>query len=373
MEFVAKTIQGLEEALAKELNQLGADEVTIVKRAVKFTGDFDLLYRANYYCRTAIRILYKIDQAKIHSFQDLYDAILKIPWTDYFGLQNTISVDAVSNSRFFKNSMYVALKTKDAIVDNFRNRYKKRPDIDTLKPDVRIHVFINDRDLTVYLDSSGDALFKRNYRLGTTSASLNEVLAAGIISFMDIQDQDAILDPMCGAGTFLSEAYMQVNEIPAQVKRRHFCFNNWRDRDEDAWITILNAHKGPKPKTKKVHISGSDVDPDAVITAKENLQQLDSKNKIVIKQADFFDLKNEEEKSYHIIMNPPYDKRMPLQDSIKFYKEIGDHVKTYYKNSTAYIFSGNLEALKLFGLKPSKKVNLFNGPIPSKLQIYNLY
>lgn len=373
MEFVATTFQGLEDILEQEIRDLGGLEVTKVKRAVTYKGDLALLYRSNYQLRTALRILYKLDQFKVHSYSDLYDVIHKMPWSDHLDLSQTFSINAVTSSPFFKHSQYVTQKAKDAIVDQFRNKYGRRPDVDVKNQDILIHLYINGRNLSVYLDSSGAPLFKRNYRTSTVEAPLNEVLVAGILSLMDLQKGNKLWDPMCGSGTFLTEAYLMSENIPPQICRNKFAFLNWRDADKKLWLEIKNQAKDQNTESLNLEIKGSDIDPDAVSITKENVSNIpNALSTISLNKADFFSSEIDGE-NLKIVMNPPYDKRLELDDAIAFYKRIGDQLKTHCKGCEAYIFSGHLQALKLLGLKPDKKISLFNGPIESKLHKYSIY
>lgn len=373
MKIIAKTFQGLEAALAEEVRGLGVSNVQIGKRAVFYEGDQELLYRSNYLLRTAVRILVEINYFKIHSFDDLYHKIYHIDWPSIFQLRDTFAVDAVTNSQFFKHSKYAALKTKDGIVDRFRSKYQRRPDVDTKNPTVRIHIHINERDATLALDSSGDPLFRRGYRVKGGDAPLNEVLAAGILKLAGWDLKQDFLDPMCGSGTFPIEAMMMAAQVSPQVMRKNFGFRNWADYNHKLWMDVIRKDKAQWKLDQLKTIEGKDHSDLAIDRAIEALDGMRLSSTINFNIADFFSPQESNSDGKFIIMNPPYNKRLELDDEVAFYQKIGDTLKQNYQNSEAWIFSGALEGIKHVGLKPTKKIHLLNGSLESKLHQFSIY
>jgi len=369
--YTAKTVAGMEEVLQGELAILGAMNTKILKRAVSFEGDKAMLYRANYCCRTALRILKPILVFPIVKQEDLYDNINKIPWEDYIGNENSIAVDAVNATSVFTNSQYVALKTKDAVVDRFREKTGSRPSVDLDNPDLRINIHLYKEICTVSLDSSGSSLHKRGYRHVTGPAPLNEVLAAGLIQLSGWDKTVPLYDPMCGSGTILIEANMFARNIPSGYFRPVFGFERWIDFDEALW-TRIKDEENAKILDKGVEIYGSDIASRAIATATENVGFTRFQKQIHLEVAAF---ENTVPKgpTGMIICNPPYDERLQIDDIIAFYKSIGDVLKKKYTGFEAWIISSDLRALKFIGLHPSKKIQVFNGPLECKFVRFSLY
>lgn len=369
--YTAKTVAGMEEVLQGELAILGAMNTKILKRAVSFEGDKAMLYRANYCCRTALRILKPILVFPIVKQEDLYDNINKIPWEDYIGNENSIAVDAVNATSVFTNSQYVALKTKDAVVDRFREKTGSRPSVDLDNPDLRINIHLYKETCTVSLDSSGSSLHKRGYRHVTGPAPLNEVLAAGLIQLSGWDKTVPLYDPMCGSGTILIEANMFARNIPSGYFRPVFGFERWIDFDEALW-TKIKDEENAKILDKGVEIYGSDITSRAIATAAENVGFTRFQKQIHLEVAAF---ENTVPKgpTGMIICNPPYDERLQIDDIIAFYKSIGDVLKKKYTGFEAWIISSDLRALKFIGLHPSKKIQVFNGPLECKFVRFSLY
>lgn len=371
MKIVAKTFQGLEEVLAQELHNLGIQKTEIVKRAVLFQTNQEGMYRANYLLRSALRLLISIDEFSVNNEDQLYNSIQSINWSKYLNVNRTFAIDTVVNSSVFRHSKYVAFKTKDAIVDQFRKKTGRRPSIDVDNPDLRINVLINDTNLKLSLDSSGESLHKRNYRIKTVKAPINEVLAAGLILLSGWDRQKSFWDPMCGSGTLPIEAFMIAQNKPAQFFRRDFGFTSWRNFDHELWDKIRKTENQKLSETlPSIHCS--DIDKYAIAATEKNFNRFRPGRKLRVSQKDFFDTSLQDE-PYHIIMNPPYDNRLELDDDVEFYKNIGDTLKQKYPGSEAWIFSGNVEAIKHVGLKPSRRIHLYNGPIPSKYHKFDLH
>lgn len=369
--MVAKTFFGFEEVLAKELNQLGAQKVEPGVRMVSFYGDKGFMYKANLALRTALKILKPIATFKVYNDQSLYKGVQSIDWSKVFRVNQTFVVDVTLNSEHFNHSLFVALKTKDAIVDQFRDAVGKRPDIDKDYPDVRINIHIQNDICTVSLDTSGASLHHRGYRTATNLAPINEVLAAGILLMSGWDGNSHFLDPMCGSGTFLAEAAMIACNIPANINRKEFAFEKWSDWDNDLFEKVETSLLN---KTREFHytIKGFDKAPSAVMKAKSNIKNANLDDYIQIEEANFFDTEKETEGTLHMVFNPPYGERLDI-DLERFYREIGDTLKQSYPGTNSWFITGNIEALKFVGLKPSRKIKLFNGKLESRLVKYEMY
>lgn len=369
--MVAKTLFGFEEILAKELKKLGAQKVKEGVRNVSFYGDLGFMYKANLALRTAIKILKPIDSFRVMGEDDLYDQIKRMGWEDYMEVEGTLAVDATIHSEAFTNSLYVAQKTKDAIVDRFREKFGKRPDVDLSSPDIRINIHIDRERCTVSLDSSGESLHKRGYKLSTNIAPINEVLAAGLVLLSDWDQKSNFLDPMCGSGTLLIEATMIACNIPPNIKREEFAFEKWKDWDPEMFDLIRNSLIN-KIKDFPRKIMGYDKAPSAVDKARENIKNAELEDYITIEQKDFFKTKKTIEGPLYLLFNPPYGERLEI-DVEWFYKEIGDTLKQGYPGTIAWFITSNLEGLKYVGLRPSRKIHLFNAKLESRLVKYEMY
>jgi putative N6-adenine-specific DNA methylase len=369
--YTAKTVAGMEEILQGELKNLGATNTQILKRAVSFEGDKALLYRANYCCRTALRILKPILVFPITKQEDLYENINKIPWEDYIGNEHSIAVDAVNATSVFTNSQYIALKTKDAVVDRFREKTGARPSVDLDNPDLRINLHIYKETCTVSLDSSGSSLHKRGYRHVTGPAPLNEVLAAGMIQLSGWDKTVPMYDPMCGSGTLLIEANMFARNIPSGYFRPVFGFEKWIDFEPEIWHKV-KEEEDEKIRDTNVMIYGSDISSRAIANANENVGFTRFRDQIKLEIAAFENTLPKGPAGM-IICNPPYDERMQVDDIIAFYKSIGDVLKKKYTGFEAWIISSDLRALKFIGLHPSKKITVFNGPLECRFVRFTLY
>ena len=370
--MVGKTLFGMEELLAQELRHLGASAIEIGIRNVSFEGDLGFMYKANLCCRTAIKILKPITAFNIFTEEDLYKKIYEMPWENYMEVNGSLAVNATVFSDVFTHSQYIALKTKDAIVDRFRDREGVRPDVDLDHPTLRINIHIDRNICTVSLDSSGESLHKRGYKVESTLAPINEVLAAGIIMLSGWSGQCDFLDPMCGGGTILTEAAMIACNIPPNLNRDEFGFETWPDFDVDLYEKIEEA------ALKKVRdfphkIYGFDNDPVAIQKAKENIKSANLQEFIEVKQQDFFESEKESDKPLFIVFNPPYDERISVSDVENFYSSIGNTLKRGYPGTQAWMVTSNMEALKFVGLHPSKKIKLFNGKLEAKLVRYEMY
>lgn len=369
--MVAKTFFGFEEILANELIKLGAQRVEQGTRMVSFYGDKGFMYKANLALRTPLKILKPIKQFKVFNENSLYKGVQSIDWTDYISVHQSFMIDATIFSEQFNHSQFVALKSKDAIVDQFKEKYNARPNIDKEHPDLKINIHIQQDLCTVSLDTSGASLHHRGYRTATNIAPINEVLAAGILLLSGWKGQSNFLDPMCGSGTFLVEAAMIACNIPPNINRKEFAFEKWRDWDADLFDKVEES------LLKKIvdfpyDIVGYDKAPSAVAKAKDNARNANLDDYISVQQQNFFETEKQGDEPLHIVFNPPYGERLDI-DLERFYREIGDTLKQSYPGTNAWFITGNLEALKFVGLKPSRKIKLFNGKLESRLVKYEMY
>jgi putative N6-adenine-specific DNA methylase len=368
-----KTLPGLEKILSREIKKLGGRNVVEVKRGAEATGDLGFVYKANLWLRTALRILVQLKRFQVRDEDHLYKVINKIPWEEYFDVNKTIAVDATVFSDRFKNSLYIAQLTKDAIVDRFRDQTGKRPSVQLREPEIRIDIHIQRHFCTVSLDSSGDSLHKRKYRNEVDTAPLSEVLAAGILSLMEFDGSENLIDPMCGSGTFLIEGALKAANIPPNVFRDYYAFKNWKNYDQELYDLIFTTSL-EKEENTEVKFFGFDIDPLVVAKAKRNSKQALMDEVIKIQKADFTNWN----KGDHIpdkgvlIMNPPYDIKMEANIP-ELYREIGNTLKRHFSGYTAWIFTGSEEGVKSIGLKASKKYLLKNGSLDAWLLRYDLY
>ncbi|WP_445737881.1 THUMP domain-containing class I SAM-dependent RNA methyltransferase [Mariniflexile sp.] len=369
--MLAKTLFGFEDLLAKELTQLGAQDVKTGVRSVSFSGDKGFMYKANLGLRTAIKILKPIHSFTVNNEQDLYNKLYQMPWEQYVKPSGTIAVDATIHSDLFTNSLYIAQKTKDAIVDKFRDTTGERPNVDLKFPDLKVNVHIDRHQVTISLDSSGDSLHKRGYKMATNIAPINEVLAAGLIMLSGWDGQTDFTDPMCGSGTILIEAAMIACNIPPNLMRKEFAFERWNDWDVELFEKIEASLLA---KTRDFHhkIIGYDKAPSAVTKAIENVKNAQLDDFIEIKHEDFFKTQKGGDEKLHMVFNPPYGERLNI-DMEEFYKNIGDTLKQNYPNTDAWFITSNLDALKHVGLRPSRKIHLFNAKLEARLVKYVMY
>jgi putative N6-adenine-specific DNA methylase len=371
MELIITTLQGLEPLLADEVKKIGGQEVKILNRAVSCEGDLRFLYKANLALRTALRVLKPVHKFKATDERVFYQKIQEIKWPDLFKVNQYFAVHAVVNSETFRHSRYMALKTKDAVVDQFREIFGRRPNVSTYEPDLIINVHINELDCTISLDSSGESLHKRAYKVAMHEAPLNEVLAAGLLLQSGFQAYDSFHDPMCGSGTFITEALMINTNCPPNLSREDFAFMKWIDYEDHTWKELKEMMKDDIKEPSMI-FAGSDIDRKVMFAARKNAVQLPYGDRVQISKKDFLKEKIEPQPAF-LIMNPPYDVRLESDDINAFYSALGSKLKHEYSGSRAAIFSGNLEALKMVGLKPKIKLSMLNGAIPSKFYVYDLF
>ena len=367
--LIAKTFHGLEEVLSQELLQLGAENVNILKRAVSFVGDKALLYKANLHLRTATRVILPIHKFTAHDTDELYKGIQEIDWSKYISTKDTIAIDSTISSEDFKHSKFVTYKVKDAIVDQFFYAFGNRPSVRMVNPTLRINIHIDRNTCTVSLDSSGESLHKRGYRVGETAAPLNEVLAAGMILLSDWDKKSGFIDPMCGSGTLLIEAALIAYNIPPGLYRKEFGFQKWKDFDEDLWDDIYNEETEIDYEGE---IIGADISDKAMKIAEENIRNAGLKRKIKLNVTPFQQFTPPIEKGL-LVTNPPYGERLKPKDLEGLYAMIGERLKHNFIGYDAWILSYSKECFNSIGLRPSRKITLYNGALECKFQKYSMY
>jgi len=373
--MVAKTMVSLEEVLADELRELGAEEVTVGNRAVEFVGDMRMLYRANYCCRTALAILKPFAEFDADNDQELYDQVYKIRWEKILDCDCTFMIDSTTSGEVFTHSYYAALKTKDAIVDRFRRNFGKRPSIDTEMPDYKFNLHIRDNHVTLLMNSSGDSLHKRGYRQGVGVAPINEVLAAGLLKLAGWKCDCNFYDPMCGSGTMLIEAAMMANNIPVQYYRGNkFGFMRWKEFNLGEWKSVKNE------EDRKIgsldfegEIWGNDIDEQVIQQCEKNLEYTKLHHDVMLHIGDFADQEPPEGKTL-IVTNPPYGERIKVEDLNAMYEKLGDTFKQKYgKDCDVWLITSDFEAMKHIGLHPSRKIPVQNGALDCRFLHFELY
>ncbi len=368
--LVAKTFFGLETVLARELKQLGARDIKPLKRAVQFTGDLGFIYKSNLWSATALRILRPIAEFEVRRQDDLYHFASKIPWEDLFTVDKTILIDAVVHSDHFSNSHFAALRLKDAVVDRFSKKFKKRPSIDKDQPQVVISLHLIKDRCEIFLDSSGRSLHRRGYRELVGRAPINEVLAAGLIRLSGWEGHTTLYDPMCGSGTLLTEAAILADNIPANIYRKEFSFMHWLDYDSDLHATIEESALN-KANPSSCKIMGSDADLSILTKAKINIEKALFQDRIKVWDENFIGSKKPDDTGL-LIFNPPYDQKL-ASDNIRLYKQIGDTLKQGYDGWSAWFITSDFEALKHLGLRTRSRIKLYNGKLECRLVGLDLY
>lgn len=368
--MVAKTFQGLEEVLRDELISIGAENVEVGRRAVSFDGDLEVMYKANLCCRTALRILKPIEKFTASDPDELYDIVREIDWDKYMTPQTTFSIDSTVNSEEFTHSKYVTYRVKDGIVDYFMDKYKVRPSIRVAGADLLFNVHIFEDRITISLDSSGEPLSKRGYRVEQTAAPINEVLAAGIIMKTGWKGECNFADPMCGSGTFLIEAALIAANINPGIYRNQFAFEKWPDFDRDLFEEIYNDDSGERDFDFKIY--GGDIDPDAVAIARMNIREAKVEDMIELSCRPMSEWIDNPEPGV-LVMNPPYGERLKPEDMKALYKGIGADLKKNFQGWNAWILGLNDEDFANVGLKPSVKYPILNGSLECSLREYVLF
>ena len=388
--MLAKTFKGLEEVLAQELIELGANNVAIERRAVSFMGDKELMYRANLCLRTATRVLVEIaslrlsPEGKREKPEDvLYEAVKAIDWSRYMTADTTFAIDATVYSETFRNSRFVTYRVKDAIADYWQERAGKRPNVKVTDPDLQINVHIANETVTVSLDSSGESLHKRGYRVATTEAPINEVLAAGMLLMAGWKGQSDFYDPMCGSGTIPIEAALIARNIAPGIFRKAFAFEKWRDFDAELWNEIYNDDSHERDFEHTIY--GSDASFYAIQQATKNVKSAGVTKDVSLRQIRLEEIKwpngqindkmvNDQMVNALVMINPPYGERLASnKDMEELYGKIGTALKHQFAGATAWIISSNDAAMKCIGLKPSKKMHLLNGELDCQFNKYELF
>ncbi|MEM9001317.1 MAG: THUMP domain-containing protein [Bacteroidota bacterium] len=369
--MLAKTLYGFEPLLSKELRNLGAGNVKEGVRNVTFEGDIGFLYKANLNLRTALKVFRPLQTFKVFNERQLYQHVYEIDWPSLFNGNRTFAIDTTMNSGVFNNSMFVSQKAKDALVDRFRHSRLDRPNVNTQNPHIRINVHLQENTCTISLDSSGNSLHQRGYRTATNIAPINEVLAAGILLHSGWDGLSDFMDPMCGSGTFLIEAAMIACNVPANINRGHYAFMHWKDFDESLFLKIKEAGLN-RVRDFKHAIVGYDKAPSAIRKAAENIDSANLSDYITVERKDFFRTMKPLETKTHMVFNPPYGERLSI-DEKSFYSKIGDTLKQGYPDTQAWMITANIEALKHVGLRPSRKIKVFNGKLESRLVKYQMY
>ena len=379
--MLAKTFKGLEQVLAQELIELGANDVLIERRAVSFKGDKALLYRANLCLRTAIRVLVPIKEERlrlqkgIKPEDQVYEIAKAIDWSRFMTADTSFAIDATVYSELFRNSLFVTYRVKDAIVDYWKEKAGKRPNVSTENPDLRVNLHVGNDHVTISLDSSGESLHKRGYRVANTEAPINEALAAGMLLLAGWKGQSDFYDPMCGSGTLPIEAALIARNIAPGVFRKSFAFEKWPDFDADLWSDIYNDDSQEREFDHKIY--GSDASFFAIQQATKNVKAAGVGRDIELKQVRMEELRGESQESKAnalVMINPPYGERLANnKDMEDLYGKIGSALKHHFTGATAWIISSNEAAMKCIGLKPSKKLRLLNGELDCQFNRYDLF
>ncbi len=372
--MIAKTIFGLEEVLSVELQRLGAKDIEVHNRAVSFTGDLGFMYKANLCLRTALRVLVPFKSAKIENEESLYTFVQSVNWSDYMDVTDTLAIDTVVNSELFTHSQYLSQKTKDAIVDQFRANTGERPSVDLDRPTLRINLHVFNDVATLAFDSSGESLHKRGYRDKTNLAPINEVLAAGLVLLTGWDKRTNFIDPMCGSGTILIEAALIANNIPPGYYREEFGFQRWKKFmafDDELWNTIFDASVN-KITDHKQQIIGGELSPNVTKKAKENCKLAKVEDIVTIRNCDMKDFEVPAGRGV-VVINPPYGERMVKDNIDELYKMMGDTFKKKFAGYDCWILSSNMEAFKHVGLRPTRKIALFNGQLECRFMKFEIY
>ncbi|MDD5975290.1 MAG: THUMP domain-containing protein [Bacteroidales bacterium] len=368
--MLAKTYFGLEDILAKELTELGANEIETERRAVRFKGDKALLYKANLCLRSAIRILVPIAQFKATDADEVYEKAKKINWEEYIGIKQSFIINETVNSENFRHSKFVAYRLKDAIADYFTELYDKRPSVSITSPDIYIDIHISHNECTISLDSSGVSLHKRGYRNSQNEAPISEAQAAGMLLMAGWDGSKDFIDPMCGSGTFLIEAALIALNIPPCIYRTQFAFEKWKDFDKELFDDLYNDDSEEREFTHK--IIGYDVNPNTVKIAQENIKAAGLSKYIEVQCRDIANFEEVTEPSL-IVTNPPYGERLKPEDLRDLYREIGRALKHKFVNGEAWVISSHAENLAAIGLKPSQRVELKNGALDCEFWKFEIF
>lgn len=372
--MLAKTFKGLEQVLAKELVELGANNVQIERRAVSFTGDLRMLYTANFCLRTASRVLVPIATFKAKKTDDIYEQVKALKWAEYMTPKTTFQIDATVYSDLFRHSQFITYRVKDAIVDYWMEHGGVRPSVQLTNPDIYLNIHIAGDSVTLSLDSSGESLHKRGYRVANTQAPINEALAAGMLLLAGWQGQGDFYDPMCGSGTLLIEAALIAHNIAPGIYRKGFAFEKWANFDADLFEDIYSDDSRERDFQHKIY--GSDAGFYAVQAATKNIESANLQRDIEVKQIRVQELRLAERNTEGalVMINPPYGERLAQdKDVLRLYQDMGTTLKHQFNGATAWIISSNEDALKCIGLRPAKRVRLMNGDLECLFNQYELF
>jgi putative N6-adenine-specific DNA methylase len=369
-QLAAQTFQGLEGCLAKEIENLGGKQIVQGRRVVTFTGDLEVVYKVNVWCRTALNVVINLANGKISGKEDLYQMAKEIPWEDYFAVQRSIAVGGAVRSTKFRDSQFPFLVVKDAIADRFREKTGARPNVRKENPDIRIHIRVGEHDATISLDSSGEPLFKRGYRAMTNNAPMNEVLAAGMILLSGWDASKTFVDPMCGSGTLPIEAAMIAHGIPPGYNRERFGFSRWRNFDKSLFEQVKEYTL--KPLKPEVRIMGADIQGTTVRKARLNHANLPEGTRIEWVISDITDFDAPENPGV-LIVNPPYGERMRMSDIEMLYRSIGNSFKQRFKNWDCWVLSHNREAFRFIALSAGERHILYNGPLECDYRRFSMW
>ena len=368
--FVAKTYAGLEEILLEELEQLGAENCKLSTRAVLFEGDMDTMYRANYFCRYALRILWQVGEFRFRDNKQFYEEIYKYPAEKVLKSDGTLAFSVTMKDAIFATPLFAAQLAKDAVCDRFREKYDERPSVRKENPDVQFHIHIMGDRATLFLDSSGEPLYRRGYRVASHPAQISEVIAAAMVKLSGWQHDCDLIDPMCGSGTILIEAALAALNVPAGFFRRSFGFYRWKSFDQKRWEQIQD--EADIRDDVPVNFYGSDISGRFIGMAKDNIREARLTDFIRVRRSPMNESRPVRTPSF-VIFNPPYGERLDMEDIETAYKEIGDTLKQHYTGCTAFIISSNIGALKNIGLHASKRITLYNGALECKFMRFDLY
>ena len=372
--MLAKTFKGLEQVLAKELIELGANNVQIERRAVSFTGDLRMLYTANFCLRTASRVLVPIATFKAKKTDDIYEQVKALDWTEYMTPKTTFQIDATVYSDLFRHSQFITYRVKDAIVDYWMEHGGVRPSVQLTNPDIYLNIHIAGDNVTLSLDSSGESLHKRGYRVANTQAPINEALAAGMLLLAGWRGQGDFYDPMCGSGTLLIEAALIARNIAPGIYRKGFAFEKWANFDADLFEDIYSDDSRERDFKHKIY--GSDAGFYAVQAATKNIESANLQRDIEVKQIRVQELRLAERNTEGavVMINPPYGERLAQdKDVLRLYQDMGTTLKHQFNGATAWIISSNEDALKCIGLRPAKRIRLMNGELECLFNQYELF
>lgn len=368
--FVAKTFAGLESILAEELTSLGAENCKVLSRGVSFEGGIDMMYRANYFCRTALRILWRQKSFQFTNNRQFYEQIFEFPAEKFLTKDGTLVVHATNSESIFNTPLFASVLAKDAICDRFRDLYDERPSVDKDDPDVMFHLHIHRNEAQLFVDSSGESLHKRGYKVRNHPAPINEVVAAAMIKLSGWNAQCDFMDPMCGGATLLIEAAMQALNIPAGFYRREYGFTHWKNFNVQMWSNIKK--EADIHDDVDVDFYGSDINPHFLDYARANVAKARLQDFISLEKRDMRKSSPQRIPTL-VMMNPPYGERLEVENINEFYASVGDTLKNNFAGCRAFIISSDKTALKNIGLRPSVKSTLYNGQLECRFLGYDLF